>query len=337
MIHTNHDSRPGILGNKYSLGFLPTPVHKLNRLSAEFKDYELYIKRDDQTGLATGGNKTRKLEYLVKEALDQNCDTLITAGAQQSNHCRQTAAAAAQLGLNCHLLLGGSEPEQYSGNLLLCKLLGAHIYFTGADRKGEQLSELHQELQSKGHSCAVIPYGGSNLTGALGFVNAIAELKEQEEQLNFEFDHIIFASSSGGTQAGMILGKALFGLRAKLHPISIDKEDIDGLPLEELVYRLVKSGEQRLELHTKFSLEDCRLNRNYDASGYGQLTPEEVLSLKTLSRTEGILLDPVYTARAFHGMLDLMRRESFRPGSIVLFWHTGGFPALFSPTHSLLA
>jgi D-cysteine desulfhydrase len=297
----------------------------------------LYIKHDDQTGLATGGNKTRKLEYLVQEAIDLNCDTLITAGAQQSNHCRQTAAAAAQLGMECYLLLGGYEPAQYGGNLLLSKLLGAQIHFTGPSRKGEQLNDLKQQLESEGRRCHLIPYGGSNVTGALGFVNAIRELKVQEAALGLEFDHIVFASSSGGTQAGMILGKELFGLSAELHPISIDKEGINGIDLEHIVLDLVKEGVRAFKIPRRYSLGDCRLNRAYEHSGYGKPTREEIQSIQYLASTEGILLDPVYTGRAFHGLLQMLEADSFEPGSKILFWHTGGVPALFEQSELLLA
>jgi len=325
------------LGHKESIAFLPTPIHSLNRLSEQYQPNELFIKRDDQTGVASGGNKARKLEYLIKEALVAGCDTVLTAGAQQSNHCRQTAAVAAQMGLDCHLLLGGSAPEEYSGNLLLSKLLGARIHFTGAQRKGEQLQALNEKLQSDGKKCFIIPYGGSNLTGSLGFVNAIRELKEQERSMGIEFDHIVFASSSGGTQAGMILGKALFDLKANLHPISIDKVGINGTPLEEIVLNLVNEGAQLLGLKNPFTIEACRLNRTFDGPGYGHLIPEELRSILKLAQEEGILLDPVYSGRAFYGLTQLLKDRYFEKNAKILFWHTGGLPAIFTQSEPLLA
>src|SRR5260221_7048215 len=165
-----------MLEEKFSLCFLPTPLQRLNNLSKKYSHYQLFIKRDDQTGLASGGNKARKLEYLIRNALHSGCDAAITGGAQQSNHCRQTAAACSVAGLECHLMLGGEEPETYEGNLLLSHLLGANIYFTGEHRKGEDLPELKSQLETRNRKCYVIPYGGSDRIGALGYVNAVAEL-----------------------------------------------------------------------------------------------------------------------------------------------------------------
>jgi D-cysteine desulfhydrase family pyridoxal phosphate-dependent enzyme len=325
-----------ILDHKESIAFLPTPIHSLNRLSEQYPSYEIFIKRDDQTGLASGGNKARKLEYLIKEALELGCDTVLTAGAQQSNHCRQTAAVAAKLGLECHLLLGGNPPKEYSGNLLLSRLLGATIHYTGAQRKGEQLSSLKQSLEAQGRQCFMIPYGGSSLTGALGFVNAMRELKMQELSMGIEFDHIVFASSSGGSQAGMMLGKELFGISAQLHPISIDKEGIAGIDLEHIVLDLVQKGVKLFGLSKSYTLEDCVLNRNYDRAGYGILTEDEIKNIRTLASAEGVLLDPVYTGRAFNGLIDMLQIRSLEQPSKILFWHTGGFPAIFVHSAPLL-
>lgn len=320
---------PVVLKNRMNLGFFPTPIQELKNLSGSFPGYRIFIKRDDQTGLATGGNKTRKLEYLVRDALDNKCDTIITAGAQQSNHCRQTAAACASAGLECHLLLGGEEPDKYDGNLLLSSLLGAHIHFTGNHRKGEDIPELKTKLEAQGKICGVIPYGGSNLIGALGFVSAAGELKDQLIELDLQMDHIFFASSSGGTQAGLILGKELFNLEAELQPIAIDKEELEGKSLEEVVLTLVREGVQCLALEKTFSEKEIRLIRGYDAAGYGVLTDAEKEIIRLLAEKEGILLDPVYTARAFTGMLDRLKKGTLAKKSNVLFWHTGGIPALF--------
>ena len=283
---------------------------KLNNFTQRVSNYSIYIKRDDHTGLASGGNKTRKLEYLIKEALDKGSNTVITAGAQQSNHCRQTAAACAIAGLECHLLLGGSAPETYDGNLLLSSMLGAHIHFTGKNRKGENLEQLTKNLESNNKKCYIIPYGGSNITGALGFVNAVKELKEQLTTQNLDIDYIFFASSSGGMQAGLTLGIELYKLNTQLVPINIDKDETEGLSLEEVVLSIVKEGAQLLNLKKKFDSTDITLNRTYDTAGYGVLTNEEKLAIKELATTEGILVDPVYTGRAFYGVTHLKRKQT---------------------------
>ena len=318
-----------ILENKINLGFFPTPLQNLTRLSERFPGYTIYIKRDDNTGLASGGNKTRKLEYLFHEAKHQNCNTIITAGAQQSNHCRQTAAACAATGMECHLMLGGTEPSVYDGNLLLSHLLGAHIHFSGENRKGEDLVWLKAELKKKGKRIYTIPYGGSNIAGAMGFVNAVGELKRQLTDAQVKIDYIFFASSSGGTQAGLTLGRDLFELNVELIPINIDKSETGESSLEQAVLNILSDGKKILGLQKKYQIEDIPLVKDYDKAGYGIITENEIYAIKELATNEGILLDPVYTARAFYGMLDYLGNRKIPAGSNVLFWHTGGLPALF--------
>ncbi len=317
---------------KFNLGFLPTPLHELKNLGKEYPSYRILIKRDDMTGLATGGNKTRKLEYLVGHAIEQGADTLITAGAQQSNHCRQTAAAAAIAGMECHLMLGGEKPREYNGNLMLSMLLGAKIHYRGESRKGEDLELLAQSLSEKGKKPYVIPYGGSNITGATGYFEAAGELKEQLDQKGLKADYIFFASSSGGMQAGLMMGMVRYKLHARLMPVRIDKEEPGGRSLREIVRSLIEQGP-----------EDCReikdgvpMVEGYDHAGYGVVTAQEKRALKTLARTEGIILDPVYTGRAFYGMMDLLEKQKLPKGSTVLFWHTGGLPANFSYAGEIL-
>jgi D-cysteine desulfhydrase len=318
-----------MLENKIDLGFLPTPLQPLKRLSKKFSDYKLYIKRDDNTGLASGGNKTRKLEYLIQEAIENGCEIVITAGAQQSNHCRQTVAACAAIGLECHLTLDGFEPEIFNGNLLLSYLLGATLHFVGENRKGEDMEILKSELEQKGKKCYVIPYGGSNSTGALGYVNAAKEFKAQLVEQNLKIDYIFFASSSGGTQAGLTLGIDLFDIDTELIPINIDKVETFGLSLEEHVLNLINQGKEKLNIKKDYRLQDIALNRDYDKAGYGVITQNENNAIKNLAQTEGILLDPVYTARAFYGMLHHLENQKIPSNSTVLFWHTGGLPANF--------
>ena len=324
-----------MIDNKFNLGFFPTPLNELKKLSKKYPDYNIYIKRDDNSGLASGGNKTRKLEYLIKQALDANCDTIITAGAQQSNHCRQTAAACSIAGLKCHLLLGGEKPEIYEGNLLLSSILGAEIHFTGENRKGEDKEILKKKLENKGNKCFVIPYGGSNFTGAMGFVNAVKELKEQLIEQKLKIDYIFFASSSGGMQAGLTLGKEIYQLNSELIPISIDKDETNGLSLEEVVLNIIKEGFQKLNVDKKIQLTDIKLNRDYDKDGYGIVTNNEINAINELAKNEGVLLDPVYTGRAFYGMLDFLKEKKIPTNSNVLFWHTGGLPTIFKYANEL--
>ncbi|MEE4178652.1 MAG: D-cysteine desulfhydrase family protein [Bacteroides sp.] len=314
---------------KFPLGFFPTPLHGLERLSDKYRPYELFIKRDDQTGLASGGNKTRKLEYLLAEALAQGCNTLVTLGAQQSNHCRQTAAAAARAGLDCHLIVRGKAPAMPNGNLLLSLLLGAEIHYAGAEITDAYIAQVINELRSFGLKPYLIPYGGSNTTGVMGYADAVAELKQQMEEKSLSFDYIFFASCSGGTQAGLMLGKEKFGLDARLMPVSIQKPEAGFSSLEEMALKLVYDTRESMGIEHNFNASDARLIKGYDEAGYGVVTQSEHKAIHELARLEGILLDPVYTARAFNAMTDYLGKGKVPSGSKILFWHTGGLPANF--------
>jgi L-cysteate sulfo-lyase len=287
------------------------------------------MKRDDQTGLGLGGNKTRKLEFLVGEALTQGCDTLITGGAAQSNHCRQTAAAAAACGLACHLVLGGQAPATAEGNFLLDRLFGAVIHWTGELRKGEKIPEIAESLRSAGRKPYVVPYGGSNTTGATGFVEAVRELSDQLSQLGESISHIVFASSSGGTQAGLTVGKSLFGLSCELIGIGIDKGASGDVPFAEHVVHLANATAERLGVRNRFSAPDVTIRNEYLGGGYGVVGELERRAVQMVAQTEGILLDPVYTGRAMGGLIDMIERGELSRAHSVLFWHTGGTPALF--------
>jgi D-cysteine desulfhydrase len=323
-----------MINNKYNLAFLPTPFHKLNNLSKIFPDYNVFIKRDDQTGLASGGNKTRKLEYLIQQAIDESCDTVFTAGAQQSNHCRQTAAACAVAGLDCHLIVKGNEPKTYQGNLLLSQLLGAKIHFTGGYENEIDFDLFIHQLDAN-KKPFIIPIGGSNITGALGYVEAIKELKEQLDELDLNIDYIFFASSSGGTQAGLTLGLELYELKTELIPIKIDKDETQNLDMEQEVLNIVQMGTELLDINKVYSIEDITLNKNYNQAAYGVLTDKEKFAINKLALSEGILLDPVYTGRAFYGMLDILKKKKLKSHTNILFWHTGGLPALFDYAEGL--
>lgn len=312
---------------RYPLAHLPTPLEPLERLSRQLGGPELWIKRDDQTGLAGGGNKTRKLEFLLADALAQGCDHLITMGAPQSNHCRQTAAAAARAGLGCSLVLRGKPPTGQNGNLLLDRLLGAHLFWSGDEQPARQANDVVAQLRAMGRRPYLIPYGGSNVMGATGYVLAMEELTAQLAAQRLNLDFIVFASSSGGTQAGLVLGAHVAGFRGTLLGISVDS------PAETLqthVAALATATATHLGLETVSPAERIQVNDDYIEPGYGVLTDLEREAIQLTAQLEGILLDPVYTGRAMGGLIDLIRWGAFTRRQRVLFWHTGGAPALFA-------
>ena len=311
-----------------NLGQFPTPVAPLPRLSKALGGAQIFIKRDDLTGLGLGGNKTRKLEFILGDALAQGCDTLISAGAVQSNHCRQTAAAAAQLGLECHLVLGGQAPPVSQGNLLLDQLFGATIHWAGERRKGEDIPAIYQQLLEQGRRPYTVPYGGSNELGAIAFAEAVRELNCQ--QPTHPFTHIVFASSSGGTHAGLMVGKQLFGGDYQLHGINIDKDAPGDMPFSDRVIELANQTLQKLDHDHVFSSADLILNSDYVGEGYAVIGNLERRAIRLTAQLEGILLDPVYTGRAMGGLIDLVEGGRIDAQSKVLFWHTGGAPALFA-------
>jgi D-cysteine desulfhydrase family pyridoxal phosphate-dependent enzyme len=312
---------------RVAIAHLPTPLEPLPRLTAQLGGPELWIKRDDQTGLATGGNKTRKLEFLVADALAQGADTLITAGAAQSNHARQTAAAAAKFGLACRLALRGNEPSHIEGNLLLDRLLGAEVVWGRDQDMSVVMEQVAEELRATGRHPYVIPYGGSNPVGASGYVASMEELITQCEEQDVSFDHVVLSSSSGGTQAGMVVGARALGFEGQILGISIDQE---ANALQRLLADLATATADHLGLEFTLTPKDFVVNDDYLGGGYGVLGDLEREAAHTMARTEGILLDPVYTGRAFGGLLDLIRRGTFDRRERVLFWHTGGTTGLFA-------
>jgi L-cysteate sulfo-lyase len=312
---------------RVSLGFFPTPLHALPRLSEKLGGPKLFIKRDDQTGLATGGNKTRKLEFLVADALDRHMDTLITAGAPQSNHARQTAAAAARTGMKCTLVLRGQPPQGTQGNLLIDDLLGAEIRWAAREAVEATMTDTANELSAKGHAPYIIPYGGSNPVGATGYVAAMEELMEQAQQMNLRFDRIVFASSSSGTQAGLVVGARATGYAGQVLGISVDEKRE---ALQRKVAQLATETAAFLGQNTAFAPDEIDVNADYLGAGYSIMGEPEREAIQLLAQIEGILLDPVYTGHAFAGLISLIRKASIRRDETVLFWHTGGTPALFA-------
>lgn len=307
---------------------LPTRIEELPRLTEHLNGPRILVKRDDQTGLAFGGNKTRKLEFLIAEALDQGAKTLITGGALQSNHCRQTAAAAARFGLDCILVLNGEMPDKPSANLLLDQMFGAEIV-TIKDRalRDQTLQQTYDKALADGRKPYLVWYGGSSPTGALGYAFAMKEFLEQ----NIHADWIVFGTSSGGTHAGLVLGQRVFGYQGKVLGISIDEPEEW---LKTRVSSLASDASEKLGEQINFTGDDVLAKEEYCRAGYGVLTDAERESVRLFAKLEGLLLDPVYTARAAAGMIDLIRKGFFRKDETLLFWHTGGQPALFAEKYA---
>jgi L-cysteate sulfo-lyase len=317
---------------RFSLAHLPTPLEPLTRLQAALNGPRLYIKRDDCTGLAIGGNKTRKLEFLIGEALKRKATAVISEGGIQSNHVRQTAAAAAKAGLKCHLVLERNVPidrPAYTagGNLLLDRLLGATIHYCDpGETRAARSARLMEQLRQAGEVPYYIPTGGSNAIGARGYARAMIELQQQAESQGLAIDRIVVASGSGGTQAGLILGKALTQSKAAIIGIDVDH---DPEPLMTTVRKIAEEGAAELGL-SKIADRDFELIPGYAAPGYGMPNAGMVEAVDLLARLEGILLDPVYAGKAMAGLIDMVRQGRFASNETVVFIHTGGTPALFA-------
>ncbi len=311
--------------NRILLANLPTPIEPMPRLSNLLKGSELYIKRDDLTGLGGGGNKTRKLEYLLAEAEAQGCNHVITTGGLQSNHCRQTAAAAARVGMGCSLVLRGDKPSILTGNMLLNKLFGAHITWTNGDDPAEVMDRVAAQQASMGNRSYQIPLGGSNVVGTTAYVQAMQELSCQLQEISLNIDTIVFASGSGGTQAGIVLGAHIYDVRSQLYGISVSRSAAE---LKAQVGALSTATAAHLGLEMINVVDRIEINDEYAEPGYGVLTAAEKEAIELVAEKEGILLDPVYTGRAMAGLIDLIRWGAFTRNQRILFWHTGGAPAL---------
>ncbi|WP_426956139.1 D-cysteine desulfhydrase [Muricoccus radiodurans] len=315
------------------LGHLPTPLEPMENLSKHLGGPNLWIKRDDCTGLSTGGNKTRKLEYLMADARAQGADTVITQGATQSNHARQTAAAAAKLGMECHILLedrtGYTDPAyKNSANVMMDKLHGASVSRRpgGADMQAE-MEALAADLRTKGKKPYVIPGGGSNPVGALGYVTAALELMNQANEIGLKIDHLVHATGSAGTQAGLVAG--LVGLNSGINLLGIgvrapkEKQEANVLALAQRTADHIGLPKDTVRA------EHVKANCDYVGQGYGIPTQGMVEAVKLLAEKEGILLDPVYSGKGMAGLIDLIGKGHFKAGENVVFLHTGGAVGLF--------
>ncbi|MEA1876792.1 MAG: D-cysteine desulfhydrase family protein [Bacteroidota bacterium] len=287
----------------------------------------IFIKRDDFIGPLVWGNKLRKLEYTLAEAQRQGADTLITTGGMQSNHARTTAQVARQEGFDVILVLNGKAPEKARGNYLINKKLGVKIYAV-PDRTDRipKMKEIANNLIAEGKKPFIVPLGASDEFGTLGFVKASQELRLQEEQLGCSFDYILHASSSGGTQGGLILGKQLFGLNAKIIGISVDSSPEE---LSASIHQATDPIIDKLQLPISIHKDDIHVDTGYIGTGYGIPTEDSLNAEKLLAEKAGILLDQTYSAKAMSGLIDYIKKGFFKPKDKVLFWHTGGTIALF--------
>jgi D-cysteine desulfhydrase family pyridoxal phosphate-dependent enzyme len=326
--------------SRYRLAHLPTPIQSAERFSVVLGGPNIFIKRDDLTGLATGGNKTRKLEYLIGAALAEGADTIITAGGPQSNHCRQTAAACAQAGLSCHLVFGGTYDPTLVGNRYLDHLLGVTEHWTPKGTREQKMISVAEYLRAQGKRPYIIPVGGSNGIGAAGYLLAWYELQAQMEANGLSFDRILFATSSGGTQAGLTVGKHHSRSSLELIPISIDQtKEIDasiGMTYQEFVCDIAVDLNDKLSLKLDFEVADFPLDTEFLGGGYGVVGDLEREAIGLLARTEGIFVDPVYSGRALGALITRIRRGEFKRDENILFWHTGGETALHAYVNEMI-
>ena len=310
---------------------LPTPLQTMPRLTKALNGPQLWIKRDDCTGLAFGGNKERKTEFAMGDALSRKADIVITAGPVQSNHSRATAAAASRLGLKVILVLSGQEPKTYDGNLLLDWLLGAEIRFlTGKAKKlgrAQFMEEIAEDLRKKGHVPYVIPGGASYPPGAIAYANAMLEMSKQAQLDGFKIDHVVHAAGSGGTQAGLVLANKILGSKVDVVGISAEPNLKD--ELVEKTIGIANATAKTLHAGVAVDSDDVILKEEYAGEAYDVPTSEALDAISLVAKTEGILLDPIYTGRAMAGLIDLIRRRLFRKDDNVVFLHSGGTPALF--------
>lgn len=326
--------------SKRSYATLPTKIEKLSHLTASLKGPEIYIKRDDQTGLELSGNKIRKLEYVMEEVFRQGADVLITCGAIQSNHCRATAALGAKLGLPVHLILKENRKAEMIGNYLLDHLFGARIQRISEsdyrDHRQEIMEELSEELKKQGKAPYIIPEGASNGLGCFGYSEALQEIQSQEKSLGFSFDAVVVATGSGSTLGGLILGKALYDYPGEVLGINIAA---DAETFQQKISLLLQEALTYLDTTTlkpenpSFAPENIRIIDGYVGEGYGKSRKAEWDFLRHIARTEGLLLDPVYTGKALYGLAEEIKKGAFDDHQRILFIHTGGVFGLIPPSN----
>jgi D-cysteine desulfhydrase family pyridoxal phosphate-dependent enzyme len=328
---------------KLSTGMLNTPIHKLENISRDL-ECNIYIKRDDLTGYAFGGNKLRKLDYLLADALNKSCDTLLTYGGPQTNHGRLTAAVAARFGLKCIIIMDGDKPEKPTANLILDKMMNAELHFLNDTqfRNQDNYSQIYQSLKDKktaevikeyeksGHKIYTIPVGGSSTLGALGYFDASTEINEQIKNMGVNLDCLVVAYGSAGTYAGLLLGKKHLGLDYSVIGISVSHKS-DKMIQKDICY--MNDISQEFDLGIEITDEDIWIENGFVQNGYNIPDKKTRQCIYYVAKKEAIILDPCYTGKAFNGMMSLIQTGSIKRGSNVLFLHTGGTPGIFSEGH----
>lgn len=315
---------------------LPTRIEKLEKLS-ETLGKNIYIKRDDQTGMEISGNKVRKLEFAVKEALDNGCDYLITCGGIQSNHARATAAVATKLGMGSYLVLRGKEENDVEGNLFLDKILGAKIKYVTKDeystKRMEIMEEIKNELASEGHKAYILPEGVSNGIGSFGYIKAMEEIIQQEKELNIKFDAIVATVGSGGTYSGLYYGNKVNKNSAIIYGINICD---DSEYFKDVVISLLEEIATYTNQDINANKEEIDILDGYPGLGYALSQQTEIDFIKYIARLEGIILDPVYTGKAMFGLVEEIKKGTFDKHTNILFIHTGGLYGWTKEARSLI-
>ncbi|ERJ11002.1 D-cysteine desulfhydrase family protein [Haloplasma contractile] len=324
------------LPKRIHLANIPTRIERLDRLTKELGGPRLFIKRDDETGTEVSGNKVRKMEYIVRQALDQGCDYLITCGGIQSNHARSTAAIAAKLGMGSALILRNRGNNELDGNYFLNQLLGATIKLITPDeyksRRMEIMRDTKLELEKEGHRPYIIPEGGSMGIGTFGYVNAMLEIQEQEKELGVHFDAIVLAVGSGGTYSGLFLANKLLKRDSTVYGINVCD---DACYFKNQIANVLKDSFQYVDVELEFSKNEINILDGYVGEGYAVSRPEELRFIRYLAKLEGVILDPVYTGKAMYGLVNEIKSGNLNHHKNILFIHTGGLFGLFPKKMSI--
>jgi len=323
--------------DRVQLGHLPTPIEYAERLTNVLGGPKIFFKRDDCTGLAFGGNKTRKLEFVMADAVKKKADVIITSGGLQSNWARQTAAAARKLGMDAILVLDGGKPDQYQGNLLLDHLLGCEIKFKHFTQEAEDAemfgdcpvtSTVAEEIRKQGRTPYVVPLGAANPIGTLGYIAAVDELNSQLHEMGIESNYLVLAVGSGGTMAGLTIGLRLLKSKTRIIGISVSRHIREK---EKEIADLCNQTAEFLGLDgIRFNPEEFTITYEYIGEGYAVPTAECIEAIRLVAETEGVFLDPVYTGKAMAGLIDLIQKGTFKKSDNVIFLHTGGNTANFA-------